>query len=274
MNTNNLQSKIVDLSEHLGALKVGFASADKGWEMALEGCHPRDIMPSCNSVIVIATRVGPNWYLAADFEGVSVDIDGKTYRISFLFTEWLTLKLARFLEKHRYEVVVPSDWSHEEKWIDKEEETCRLSFKLAAFEAGIGVFGRSGIIITPECGPGIRLGVLLTNAKLSPTNRLKEFRPCKDCYKCAELCPANAIDASKPPPSGFIRRDCVYFVHYLRRKTRNRLYYCGICFENCPTINEKEFRITTHGSLRSLDGNERERIIGEWLHIPSQHKNK
>ena len=264
-NKSDLELKILNFMHDLGTLKVGFASADKGWETAFDGCRPKDIMLNCRTVIVIATRTGPNWYLTTDFEGRSIDVDRKTYRICFLFTEWLTLKLARFMEKQGYEVVVPSEWTSEEKWANREKRIHGFSFKLAAFEAGIGVFGRNGVIITPECGPGIRLGVLLTNARLPPTGRLKEFQPCKDCRKCAELCPAKAIDVSKPPPTGFIRNKCLDFVYYLRKKTQDVIRYCGTCFENCPTLDEKGFQITNHKSLSWLDKNERERLIHEWF---------
>jgi epoxyqueuosine reductase QueG len=264
MKKINLQSEIISFLDNLGASKVGFASANKGWEMATKGCHPKDIMPNCNSVIVIAARTGLNWYTTVNFEDKSVDIDRKTYRICFLFTEWLTLKLARLLEKHGYKTALPSDWHNKEKWVNKERKISRFSFKLAAFEAGIGIFGRNGVIITPEYGPGIRLGVLLTNAELPSSGRLEGFQPCKGCYLCAELCPAEAIDVSKPPPEGFLREKCIGFIYYLRKKTQNRVRYCGICFENCPTIDKEGFQVTSHGRLESLSKNEKEQLIHEW----------
>jgi len=270
-NTYDLKLEIINYLEDLGVFKVGFASADKGWDTALQGCRPKDIMPNCNSVVVIATRTGINWYTSVKFEGKSIDVDGETYRICFLFTELVTLKLARFLEKRGYQVVVPSEWGSEEKWIDRDKEIYKFSFKLAAFEAGIGVFGRNGVIITPEYGPGIRLGVLLTDAELPPTGKLEEFQPCKSCYVCAKLCPVKAIDPSKKPPTGFLRELCINFNYYLRRKTRNRIRYCGICFENCPRLDREGFQILRHGSLASLN-EEGKRLISEHFRCSESQK--
>jgi epoxyqueuosine reductase QueG len=265
-NPQDLERAISGLMKSLGALKVGFSSVDSGWEMAIEGCHPKDIMPSCNSVIVLAIRSGLNEYLTTNFENMSVDVDGKTYRVSFLFAEWLTLKLSNFLRDGGYKTVVPSDWSSKERWYNEKDKIHRLSFKLAAYESGIGVFGRSGIIVTPECGPRIRLGALLTNAKLFPTGTLRDFDPCTGCQVCAKLCPIRAIDAGLPPPKGFDRRKCVSFVYHLREKTKNKIYYCGVCFENCPVASGEKggFELSAHGSLRKIKEETRKSLLNEW----------
>lgn len=136
-----LKKEIVELLKNLGALKVGFASATACWKMAINGCRPTDIMPNCSSVRVLAVRTGLNYYQTANFENKSVDVDHKTYRICFLFAEWLTLKLSRFLEARGYKTVVPSEWISKEKWRDAKNKIHRFSLKLAAYEAGIGVFG-------------------------------------------------------------------------------------------------------------------------------------
>lgn len=265
-NHQDLGITITNLMKRLGALKVGFSSVDSGWEMAIEGCHPKDIMPGCNSVIVLAIRSGLNDYLTTNFENISVDVDGKTYRISFLFAEWLTLKLSSFLREMGYKTVIPSEWGAKERWYNEKDKIHRFSFKLAAYESGIGVFGRCGLIVTPECGSRVRLGALLTDAKLPPTGRLADFNPCAGCLVCVKLCPIRAIDAEPPPPKGFDRHKCISFVYYLREKTKNRIYYCGICFENCPVASRKKvgFKLLTHKSLGRMEKNFRETLIKNW----------
>jgi epoxyqueuosine reductase QueG len=254
-----IEREITDLLENLGALKVGFASAAESLVKAGNDYRPREIMPECNSVIVVAIRAGLNYYLTANFEGKSIDVDGETYRVCFLFAEWLTLRISKFLENRGYKTMVLLREVNQ-------KERHKFSFKLAAYEAGIGVFGRCGLIITPECGPRIRLGVLLTDAKLKPTGKLQDFNPCQDCQRCVELCPVKAIDPAPPPPQGFDREKCVNFVYYLRKRTRNKVFYCGVCFDSCPMgfRGEEDFRLQKIGSLRQLKGEVRERLLKEW----------
>jgi len=251
--------EITDLMNNLGALKVGFASAVESLERAGSGYFPREVMPECNSVVVVAVRTGLNYYLSADFEGKSIDVDGKTYRVCFLFTEWLTLRISRFLEDRGYKAMALL------REVSREKRR-KFSFKLAAYMAGIGVFGRCGLIITPECGPRIRLGVLLTDARLKPTGKLRDFDPCKKCQRCAELCPVKAIDPALPPPRGFDREKCVNFVDYLRKRTYNKVFYCGVCFDGCPAGSgrDEDFELQKLGSLRQLKGEVRERLLKEW----------
>ncbi len=49
-----------------------------------------------------------------------------------------------------YRVMLPFELSGDERWLDKNRRIYRFSFKLAAYEAGIGVFGKCGLIVTPE----------------------------------------------------------------------------------------------------------------------------
>ena len=83
-----------------------------------------------------------------------------------------------------------------------------LQLKLSAFEAGIGVYGRSGLIIHPVLGNRIRFGGILTDAVLEPGRRLEGFDPCEDCGRCIEMCPAKAFDLTKRYPYSFSQEKC------------------------------------------------------------------
>jgi len=62
-------------------------------------------------------------------------------------------------------------------------------------EAGLGELGRIGILMSPQYGPRMRLGVVTTSAPLAPDAPvcygIQDF--CERCLKCAENCPAGAI---------------------------------------------------------------------------------
>ena len=75
-----------------------------------------------------------------------------------------------------------------------------------AIEAGLGEFGRHGLLITPQFGPNVRIAKVFTDLPLL-TDRpikfgVKEF--CEICRKCADSCPVKAIAKEVPqaePPN-------------------------------------------------------------------------
>jgi reductive dehalogenase len=67
---------------------------------------------------------------------------------------------------------------------------------LVARDAGLGEIGRMGLLMTPELGPRVRLGVVTTDLEMIPDGR-KDGRAvidfCNICLKCAENCPSRSI---------------------------------------------------------------------------------
>lgn len=70
-----------------------------------------------------------------------------------------------------------------------------VSFRHAAVQSGMGVFGRNTLVVTPKWGSMVRFGVLATTLEIDSTPPLEDFNPCKDCnYPCVENCPVKAIN--------------------------------------------------------------------------------
>jgi ferredoxin len=72
----------------------------------------------------------------------------------------------------------------------------RVIAPLVARDAGLGEIGRMGLLMTPELGPRVRLGVVTTDLPLLPDPRydgrsMLDF--CRICLKCAENCPSKSI---------------------------------------------------------------------------------
>ena len=69
-----------------------------------------------------------------------------------------------------------------------------------AIQAGLGEYGRLGLLITKEFGPRVRLGKVFTDLPLAhdrPTRfGVKEF--CQVCRRCSDSCPVNAIPSGNP----------------------------------------------------------------------------
>ena len=75
-----------------------------------------------------------------------------------------------------------------------------------AIEAGLGEYGRHGLLITPKFGPNIRIAKVFTDLPLNPDKPIsfgvKEF--CNICKSCSKSCPVKAIPTGKPqsePPN-------------------------------------------------------------------------
>jgi len=106
---------------------------------------------------------------------------------------------------------------------------------LVARDAGLGEFGRHGLIITKEYGSCIRLGVVTTDMPLlaDPTEDfgVKEF--CKDCGRCARTCPGRAISPDDIKKDNGVLRWKINAEECYRR-WRSLGTDCAICIANCP----------------------------------------
>jgi ferredoxin len=111
----------------------------------------------------------------------------------------------------------------------------KTNFPTLADRAGIGEYGRHGMIMTPENGITQRLGAVYTNIENLPTESgerddwVWEF--CQQCGKCIQDCPADAIRVEPERTEGdnlsFYDKDACseYF------GANNG---CAVCMAACP----------------------------------------
>ncbi len=79
-----------------------------------------------------------------------------------------------------------------------------LFLKDAAVLSGIGIIGRSNLLLDPEWGPRIRLRSILMEGCFEPTAPLDAFNPCEKCERyCQQACPTNAF-----PEGDYRRSNC------------------------------------------------------------------
>ncbi len=67
-----------------------------------------------------------------------------------------------------------------------------LSFKTAAYLAGLGVFGKGSFLVHPKLGPLNVLACILTDAQLECGKPLN-VDVCKDCMECIKACKYGAF---------------------------------------------------------------------------------
>jgi epoxyqueuosine reductase len=100
--------------------------------------------------------------------------------------------------------------------------------------AGLGEYGRHGLLISPLNGACQRLAAVFTSVRL-PAGAANEhgwiWDFCSRCRRCIRECPVGAIlDEPVPQPAG--HRSCVDGVSCLRYFGQN--YGCSICIKVCP----------------------------------------
>jgi reductive dehalogenase len=111
-----------------------------------------------------------------------------------------------------------------------------------AIQAGLGEYGRNGLLITPEHGPAVRLGKVFTDMPLHPDKPIDTgvHAFCSACQLCAQGCPVNAVPASAPSEQ-VINISTIRGVHkwsvdgekcfsYWARQNTD----CAICIRVCP----------------------------------------
>jgi epoxyqueuosine reductase len=176
---------------------VGVAGIDR-FVNAPEGHRPTDLLPGSKSVIVMATRLS---------EGVVQSIfrayeDGLRHAqciysthgyslIPNLSLKFASYKMARFLEKKGFITTpLPSGPGG---------GGAPFSHRHAAVAAGLGEFGWSGILVTPQFGPRVRLVSVITRAEIEPDPMLPGGTICDSskCNICVNKCPTGAISATK-----------------------------------------------------------------------------
>jgi epoxyqueuosine reductase len=73
-----------------------------------------------------------------------------------------------------------------------------------AVAAGLGELGRNGMLITREFGPRVRLVKIFTELELKPDppKTFGVWNFCKNCKRCAEACPSQAVSFGEPTLEG------------------------------------------------------------------------
>jgi ferredoxin len=125
----------------------------------------------------------------------------------------------------------------------------RVIAPLVARDAGLGEIGRIGILMTPELGPRVRLGVVTTDLPLIPDERMDgtsmvDF--CTFCKKCAENCPSHSIqNGDRREVDGALRwrinaDACFRYWNTIGTD-------CGICMAVCPYAHPDNW---SHNAIR------------------------
>ena len=228
---------------------VGIASTDRLNELTPEGYNrPVELLNECQSSIVVAIR-----WCDTLVDGLP-EIRAMYSRMMIMMNNELDTSLRRishFLTEKGF-LALPV---HASDPYDLSELRGVLSHKHAAVQAGLGEFGLSNLLLTPQFGPRQRLAQVLTDAKLVPDKPLK-LNLCEntlnECgFACINICPKNYIPNEYKGDREIMKtvvwkgvdidkQGCSYYQDRgLPHMGRNGYTFrCGLCISACPVGSE------------------------------------
>ena len=173
------------LARQLGAVAGGVATVEN---LIGRKAIDLDILPSARSIVVIACG-----HSRASLDSKNLQIKQNDTIATYEKVRDISKQLAMALEKQGYGAVaipafIPIDMSD-----GKQGMVGAIDLRRAAVEAGIGSYGKNGLVLVKGFGPRVRLGAVLTTASLKPTTKKNRF-PCPtDCQICILGCPSKAL---------------------------------------------------------------------------------
>jgi len=204
--------EIKAIAKQLGADICGIGSIDR-WEGAPLQMDPRQIMPKAKSVIALGFRV-----LRGSLRGIEEGTFFSNYSamgyggITYLYMPMTVINLSKIIEDEGYEAVPmghQSDWRAidnkgflKKNWSrpvapGKAAPDVMVSMRIAGFLCGLGEIGYSKMLLTPEFGPRLRIGIIITEMELEPDPIMKPGTLCNKCMACVRECPGGCIPADK-----------------------------------------------------------------------------
>jgi epoxyqueuosine reductase QueG len=233
-----LKDGLIAEMKRVGAYDVRIADPHQGFEYAPEGRHPLELMPDCKSVVafvVPCANIPDSFFVgirrsvpqAPDYWTQALHTEDNEFylghRLAFLFTAYVILKAASYLSEWGFRTVEQCD--------KQRPGQPMLPEKLCAYEAGLGVYGRSGLILHPELGNRTVIGAFLTDARLEPDGKLPGFDPCRGCDACVRACPAGAYGDDGSYHGVWSREKCETTAADLMTQGYSR---CTLCRTICP----------------------------------------
>ena len=199
-------------AKSMGADIVGIGSIDR-WSTAPIQMDPKQIMPNAKSIICLGFRV-----MRGSLRGVEEGTYFSNYSsmgyggITYLYMPMTIINLSKFIEDEGYEAVPmghQSDWRALDQVGFLRPEYSRpvapgkaapdvmINLRLAGFLCGIGEIGYSKMLLTPEFGPRVRVGIIITDLELEPDPVMEPGTLCNRCMACVRECPGGCIPADR-----------------------------------------------------------------------------
>ncbi|MEZ4711058.1 MAG: reductive dehalogenase [Caldilineaceae bacterium] len=180
-------AEIKRVAKGFGADLVGITSYDARWMYVQKfsdmskRAKPQEIPEGLTNVIVTAQSMDYDL-----IRTVPSALSGAATGLGYSHDALVVLSIAQYIRNLGYNAIASMN-------------DTALAIPLA-IKAGLGEYGRLGLLITKEFGPRVRLGKIFTDMPLAHDQPIhfgvREF--CESCRRCANSCPVKAIAAGAP----------------------------------------------------------------------------
>ena len=223
----------------LGADLIGITANDERWvythaySRETETEKPQELPGELGNVVVIAQAMDRGLV-----ETVPSALSGTATGVGYSSDTVVLLAIAQYILNMGYAAVPTMN-------------DTALAIPLA-IKAGLGEYGRHGLLITREFGPRVRLGKIFTDMPLAHDRPLRfgVRETCEVCRACSDACPPKAIAMDAPT-------DRIYNISNIRgvrkwttdaekcfRFWSNQNTDCSICVRVCPYNRDYSRRLS------------------------------
>ncbi len=222
-------AEIKRVGAQFGADLLGITGFDERWMYSMKFSDmsrtekPQAISGQLQNVIVIAQ--------AMDYDlirTVPSALSGAATGLGYSHDALVVLSIAQYIRNLGYNAIASMNDS-------------ALAIPLAV-KAGLGEYGRLGLLITQKYGPRVRLGKIFTDMPLAHDQPIRfgvqEF--CESCRRCTAGCPAKAIPDGPPTALRHNRSNIAGVVKWTVDGEKCFQYWvaqnsdCSICIRVCP----------------------------------------
>lgn len=239
--------EIKHIAKVFGADLVGITAFDERWlythkySAQTQTEKPNELSPGLNYVIVVAQKMDYDL-----IQTVPSALSGAATGLGYSHDALVLLSVAQYIRNLGYQAVASMN-------------DTALAVPLA-IKAGLGEYGRHGLLITKEFGPRIRLGKIFTDLPLAHDKPIRfgvrEF--CNVCRRCTNACPARAIPDAGPTDQPHNQSNLIGVRKWTADGEKCFNFWasqnsdCSICIRVCPY--NKDFSKWMHRLGRRLAG--------------------
>ncbi|MEM7287773.1 MAG: reductive dehalogenase domain-containing protein [Actinomycetota bacterium] len=242
----------------LGADLVGIAAYDGRWQYTQRysringGPKSNDLGAGLTSVLVIGQAMDPSLIATAPSA-----LAGAATGLGYSQDALVLLAVAQYVRNLGYRAV-PS----------MNDTALAIPY---AIKAGLGEYGRHGLVITPEFGPNVRFGKIFTDMPLAHDRPITfgVADTCARCRRCTEACPASAIPGGDPSDELHNQSNLVGVTKWSVDGEKCFGYWskinsdCSVCIRVCPYTRDYTLR---RNRLWARLAGTRLRGLALWLH--------
>ena len=228
-SASEMSREVKHVAKVFGADLVGITEYDERWVYTHaysrlgEAEKPQELPNDMTSVIVIAQEMDREL-----IETVPSALSGAATGVGYSYDTLVLLGVAQYVRNLGYRAVASMN-----------DTALAVPY---AIKAGLGEYGRLGLLITKEFGPRLRIGKIFTDLPLEHDRPrqfgVREF--CEMCRRCSDACPVSAIPDGPASEEIFNRSNLIGVRKWTVdaepcfRFWSNQNSDCSICVRVCP----------------------------------------